>query len=303
MAQAAPSRTTSDREPQDIHRYTLGSNPAERARLQRQSDELREHAGALLDRVGLHAGGRAIDIGCGPSGTLELLSERAGPTGSVTGLDFNPLHVTQAAALARERGLSNVKVVEGDARSTGLPSASFDLVHARLVLVNIPDPADVVAEMTRLVSPGGWVAGEEPDVSIQLCYPPHPAWDQLGEIFRATYLHDGADPRLGRRLPELFRQAGLVDVGVEARADIYPAGHPRRTIRLDLVQSMRAKILELELISERELDELDRAVRKHVADPDTVVMPCLYVMAWGRKPGKAADPCSAASGTRTDTFG
>jgi hypothetical protein len=110
------------------------------------------------------------------------------------------------------------------------------------------------------------------------------------EIFRAAYQQDGADPHLGRRLPELLRQAGLVDVGVEARADVYPAGHSRRTIRLDLVQSMRSKILERELIDERELHELDRAAREHLADPDTVVMPCLYFIAWGRKPnGNGAD--------------
>jgi SAM-dependent methyltransferase len=270
--------------------YTLGSNPAERARLRRQSEELSEHSATLIDRVGVKQGWKALDMGCGPSGTLELLSERVGPAGQVTGLDFNAVHVAQARTLARERHLENVEIVEGDGRRTGLPSASFDLAHARLVLVNIPDPADVVAEMTRLVRPGGWVAGEEADIGTQLCYPPHPAWDRLMEIFRAAYQQDGADPHLGRRLPELLRQAGLVDVGVEARADVYPAGHSRRTIRLDLVQSMRSKILERELIDERELHELDRAAREHLADPDTVVMPCLYFIAWGRKPnGNGAD--------------
>ena len=264
--------------------YTLGSNPAERDRLRRQSDELRPHAVALLDHVGVKPGWNVVDLGCGPRGTLELLSERVGPSGHVAGMDLNPEHVAQARELVHESVLANVEIVEGDARHTELASSSFDLVHARLLLVNIPEPADVVAEMVRLVRPGGWVAGEEADCGHHICYPPHPAWDRISDTFSAAYRQDGADPHLGRRLPELFRQAGLVDVGVEARADVYPVGHARRAIRLDIVQSMRTKIIERELLTERELDELDRAARAHFANPDTVLMPCLYFLAWGRKP-------------------
>jgi hypothetical protein len=48
--------------------YALGRDPAESARLRRQSEELRPDSAALLDRVGLGPGQSAIDIGCGPSG-------------------------------------------------------------------------------------------------------------------------------------------------------------------------------------------------------------------------------------------
>jgi hypothetical protein len=61
--------------------YALGRDPAESARLRRQSEELRPDSAALLDRVGLGPGQSAIDIGCGPSGILELLAERASPGG------------------------------------------------------------------------------------------------------------------------------------------------------------------------------------------------------------------------------
>ena len=68
-----------------------------------------------------------------------------------------------ARAYAGQRGLANVEVVAADARHTGLPSGTFDLVHARTLLVNIPEPAEVVAEMVRLAKPGGWVASQEPE--------------------------------------------------------------------------------------------------------------------------------------------
>src|SRR5262249_10491138 len=76
--------------------YALGSNPAETARLRRQSDELRPYSAELLDRVGLKPGASAIDLGCGPSGILQLLSDRVSPGGRVTGVDADPAHVTMA---------------------------------------------------------------------------------------------------------------------------------------------------------------------------------------------------------------
>jgi SAM-dependent methyltransferase len=264
--------------------YALGSSPEERGRLRRQSGELRAHSATLLDRAGVGPGQSAIDLGCGPSGILDLLASQVGPAGHVTGLEVNPANVTLAREFAAERGLANVDIVQGDAQRTGLPSSSFDLVHARTLLINIPGPASVVAEMVRLARPGGWVAALEPDAALTLCYPPHPAWDRLVQMFLSVHRDDDADPFIGRRLPELFRQAGLADIGVEAKADIYPAGHSRRTIRLDLVRSMRSKILERGIADEHELEEVDRAAREHLDNPDTLVLPHLLFLAWGRKP-------------------
>ena len=97
----------------------------------------------------------------------------------------------------------------------------------------------------------------------------------------------GPDDHPGRRrLPELFRQAGLEDIEVVSYAPVYPAGHSRRTLLPDLVRSMRPMILKLGLADERELTELDRAVRAHFADPRTLTMPqcCSWSGAASRPP-------------------
>jgi SAM-dependent methyltransferase len=203
----------------------------------------------------------------------------------VSGLDADAGHVAAAAGYARS-GPGNVQVIRGDARHTGLPASSFDLVHARTLLVTIPEPAEVLAEMVRLARPGGWVASQEPDVEHALCYPPLPAWGRLWEIFRAAFTRAGADPHLGRRLPEMYRQAGLEDIQVRIHAGTYPVGHSRRTVIPDLVRSLRPVIAELGLASDGEMNEVDRAVRRHLDDPATLMMPHLLVAVWGRKPAR-----------------
>jgi SAM-dependent methyltransferase len=267
--------------------YALGADTDETARLRRQSEELQPEARALLARLGelgLRPGQTALDLGCGPRGILDLLAETVGPGGRVIGLDADPAHVTAARQFAFSQGLANVEVLAGDARHTGLPAESFDLVHTRTLLVTIPEPAEVVAEMARLARPGGLVASQEADAEFSICHPPLPEWDRLLALFRASFPRAGADLRLGRRLPELFRQAGLTDVGATVYAGSYPAGHSRRTVIPDLVRSLHPVILGLGLAGEPELADVDAAVRAHLADPRTLMMPHLLVTAWGRKP-------------------
>ena len=270
--------------------YALGRDPAESARLQRQCDELRPDSAALLDRVGFGPGQDAIDLGCGPRGVLDLLAERTGPGGHVTGLDADPVHVAMAREFVAQRAPGRVAVVAADARHTGLPANSFDLVHARTLLVNVPGPAEVLAEMVRLARPGGWVASLEPDTEYALCYPDHPAYSRIRELFRAAFGRHGADPLIGRRLAGMYRQAGLRDIGVEARARVCPPGDTRRTIIADLLRGLHPAVISLGLASQPELDALDRAVRSHLDDPRILVVPHLSFLAWGRKPaaGKGA---------------
>ena len=69
--------------------YLLGHAAHEDERLARQALELAEESRALFNQIGLQPGARAIDIGCGPQGSLELLAERVGPKGTVVGLERN----------------------------------------------------------------------------------------------------------------------------------------------------------------------------------------------------------------------
>jgi hypothetical protein len=151
-------------------------------------------------------------------------------------------------------------------------------------LINVPEPAEVVAEMFRLARPGGWVLSFEPDCGPTVCHPSHPAYDRLEEIFVAAFSRNGADSRIGRRLAELYRAAGLIDVRVEIRSDAYPKGHTRRTILVDLVRSMRPHILELGLADEAELGRLIGDALVHLDNPDTILMPHVSFLVSGRRP-------------------
>ena len=71
----------------EAQHYPLGGTQTERDRLLAQARQYEPAASAFLDRLSIKPGSRAIDIGCGPIGILDLLSQRVGPSGAVVGLE------------------------------------------------------------------------------------------------------------------------------------------------------------------------------------------------------------------------
>jgi ubiquinone/menaquinone biosynthesis C-methylase UbiE len=261
--------------------YSLGADDAERTRLLAQCALHRAEAEDLLDRTGVGPGSRALDLGCGPLGVLDLLADRVGPSGQVVGVDREPRFLAMAARSLHERGLDRVGLVGADAVSTGLPSASFDLVHERLLLVNVPRPAAVVAEMVRLARPGGCVAVQDVDWVSWTCEPAHPDWPRLTAALARVW---SGDVHVGRRLPALLRAAGLVDVQVQAHVRTFRPGEPYHRLLLRFAEIHRDRLVESGTLTAAGLDGSVRRLGAHLDDPATLTLYATFFQAWGRRP-------------------
>jgi SAM-dependent methyltransferase len=260
--------------------YMLGDSQAERRRLIAQAALMEDEAGWLLQRLDIPAGGRAVDIGCGPVGILPQLSARVGPTGEVVGLDRHADMLDHAARTCAE--LPNVTLELGDAVATELPRRTFDLAHIRLVLVNVPDPLAVLREAAAIVRPGGTVAAQEVDWLSWQCEPAHPAWTRLREILTALWRSRNLDPFIGRRLPAMLEAVGLVDVRAMSHAGVDSADDWYQRLLISFAGMFRGRIVDAGLADVDELDLLVAELGEHLATPGTVVVRALTVQAWGR---------------------
>lgn len=110
---------------------------------------------AVLDRIGVHAGMHAVDLGTGTGDFFLLLRERVGPSGTVTGIDLSPEMLEVARAKAERTGGRNAELRVGNAAATGLPDASADVVTMGWVLRNVGERAAVYREVLRILRPGG----------------------------------------------------------------------------------------------------------------------------------------------------
>jgi len=119
----------------------------------------------FLDWLAAPSGLKWIDVGCGNGAFTELLVEKCAPT-EVHGIDPSEAQL----AFARKRPVGRLaKFDNGDAMALPFPAKTFDAAVMALVLFFVPDPAKGVAEMIRVVRPGGKVAAY--------------AWDILGGGF------------------------------------------------------------------------------------------------------------------------
>ena len=268
---------------QASEQYFLGHSPVEQRRLQQQAQELAQESTWLFDQIGIGPGSRVVEIGCGPQGCLELLSDRVGAEGYVIGVELSEHAVETARRFLANRGITNAEVRQGHGASTGLETQSFDFATARLVLVNVPEPEKIVAEMVALVKPGGIVALHEADWIAHLCDPALPEWDRLMQALVTYSKENGIDLYIGRRIARMLRAAGLTDIRLNPLVHVYEPDHSRRPIFLQFVHNLRDRIVERGLLSEPEFAECYSSLERHIGDPNTFVMSHIFVQAWGRK--------------------
>jgi SAM-dependent methyltransferase len=110
---------------------------------------------ALIELVPEDEDARWLDVACGPGVISRAMASRVG---SVRGVDLTPAMVAEAERRAHEEGIDNVSFALGDATALDFPDTSFDGAITRLSLHHIPVAGRVVAEMARVVRPGGCVA-------------------------------------------------------------------------------------------------------------------------------------------------
>lgn len=137
----------------------------------------------FLDWLAPNAGLRWLDVGCGNGAFTEMLVERCAPV-SVQGIDPSEGQLVYA----RTRPASRIaQFQQGDAMALPFPDDAFDVAVMPLVIFFVPEPAQGVAEMVRVVSPGGVVTAY--------------GWDLLGGGFPYETLL-AAMRELGMTVPE-----------------------------------------------------------------------------------------------------
>ena len=265
--------------------YPLGSTVAERQRLVSQAEGYEPQARWLLDQVGIRPGWRVADIGCGPIGILNLLSERVGPSGYALGLEREPRFAEMARIEIATRGLDNVEIVETDVLNNNLEKGSFDLVHEQLVMINVAAREAVLSEMVSLLRPGGTVLLEDVDNVSWLCQPAHPSWDVLRDAFFTVYQANGGDPFIGRRLPNYLRCADVKNIQVKVHVDAAASGDYRRKHLLSLLDSICDKVIGMGVLTASDLRKHKEALDAHLGDPATIVIDKLLIQSWGQKSG------------------
>ncbi len=231
-----------------------------------------------LDALGLRPGWRCWEVGAGGTTVVAHLADRVGPTGHVLATDIDLSWVAGATA-------PNVTVLEHDVAGDPPPGGPFDLVHARLVLVHVPERDQALSTMVTCLRPGGVLLVEDADPALQprSCLeetnPEEVLANRLRRGFRYLLSERGVDLAYGRTLPHRLQAAGLVDVAADAA---FPVRHPACIpLELATVNLVRDQLVDHELATEAEIEQHLASVRSGRLDLTQPPM----ISCWGWRPG------------------
>ncbi len=172
--------------------------------LVQQAEWLAPARGRLFRQVGIARRKRVLDLGAGYGAVTGELVRRAG--GPVVALDC-------AVAALRDGGVfGGTARTGGDARRLPFAHATFDLVFTQLTLLWVQPVTRALDEIRRVLRPGGALVALEPDYGGMIEHPPEIA---ARELWLSALQRTGADPLIGRKLPELLAARGFtVSVGL-----------------------------------------------------------------------------------------
>ncbi len=174
-----------------------------------RDDVYRRPLATALERLGLGAGWRCVDVGAGGGDVSVALAEMVGRDGRIYAVDSDPAARDEVARAAAAH--AQVIALTQAGEDLTLPE-QVDLAFCRFLLLHVHDPAVVVHAMAAVVKPGCWVVAQEPITSA-------------GRIDGLPLsMPDARHPDIGATLPSLVRQAGLevIDAWAEAPAGVGP---------------------------------------------------------------------------------
>ena len=239
---------TSDLQAQD---YYVFDNAWEHARHRLTLLEQCFDAGTIrrLQSLGVQSGWRCLEAGAGAGSITRWLCSQVGPTGRVLAVDLDTRFLDHLDE-------PNLDVAQMDLRTDELPRNAFDLVHARALLMHVPQREQILDALVAAVRPGGVLLVEDAD------HFPVPAAESTlhAEVFEAFFdsaVHAGMAKDWARRLPTELHCRGLRDVWADCEAPLFEGGSVDSEFwRLTVAQAR--DLVVAEGISPQRLDEWDR---------------------------------------------
>ncbi|WP_354644432.1 class I SAM-dependent methyltransferase [Kitasatospora camelliae] len=227
---------------------------------------------ARLRSLGAGPGARCCEIGAGTGTIARWLAGEAGVR-EVLAVDRDVRFVEPYAG-------GPLRTLAADVTAPDFDPGRFDLVHARFVMMHLPERRRIMSRLRDLVSPGGHLllgdaidltTAGPPDTPYRL------AMRAMWAALRATI---GTDVTWTPGYPRLLRELGLSEVGAEVHVPALVAGSPIGAFWLDTWDRSRAAMLATGILDSATLDEARKALTAGtVAD----LSPGL-ITAWGRVP-------------------
>lgn len=246
----------------DAYIFSDHDDDAERRRLQMLEQVHDPRTASLLVQAKLCRGQACAEIGAGAGSVAGRMARLVGATGRVVAVDIDPRFLAS-------RHAAKVEVRQADITKPGtLEKESYDLIHARFLLVHLLDPAQAISNMVEGLKPGGALVLEEPDFrtafSASANHRERASIDAVNRAICALYVDMGKDPGFGIRLPKAVEDAGIREFEIDVLAPVVRGGDPMACMMGASVFHLRHRLAQTGAATMEDIDRycaaaIDRA--------------------------------------------
>ena len=243
-----------------------------------------EMTAKLLVDAGIKKGIHVLDIGCGRGDLSLILADMVGAEGNVLGLDFDESALTFARERIQENKLANVTFIHANLSSLSINHNQFDAIVGRRVLMYLPEPMRVIAELSALLKVGGLMIFQEHDSTMSPgSVVPMPLHKQVNKWIWDTVEREGGNIQIGFDLWSLLSQNGLVVEKVRAEAVVQTPDAPFQMA--PIVRAMLNRIIEKGVATKDEIDinTLEYRLAEEREKSKTTYIREMVFCAWARK--------------------
>lgn len=233
----------------------------------------------------LKAGMRLLDCGCGPGTITAGLARVVAPEqargearGEVVGLDRELSQLVVARRMASAADLA-IRFQQGAVYDLPFAAGSFDAVFSHALFEHLARPAKALAEIRRVLSPGGVAGLRCPDCGGFLIHPMTPLLGSAIDLYKRLQNHNGGDVYAGRKLAGWMRDAGFVDVA----ASVSYETHDPQVVAEFLAQGLEAARADSLGVDPSLLRDMAAELRRWSGERDV-----LFAQSWCEAVGRPA---------------
>jgi SAM-dependent methyltransferase len=241
----------------------------------------------FLETTGIGPGWHCLEVGGGSGSVAAWMADRVGPSGYVLVTDIDPRFMERSA----HRRPAHMELRRHDIGTDPLPEQAFDLIHARLVLMHVPQRLEALARLVAALKPRGWLVIEECDGRVidrtipMLDAATAALFERVGGALVTLMEERGFEVEWARRLYGRLKAAGLTEVGMEGHVAVSEGGSLGASLDAANFAQVRREAVAKGLVTDAEID----AVLARLNAPDFALFSLVMFTAWGRRPALTAD--------------